>query len=605
MKKAGFYGVVVLGLLGFLMVTTAFAAYHHEGERDADKFLSVYPDKAGTKLDHCALCHSGGVYESKGRPVSLGSCQWCHHSYGYDGSGNIEDTMNAYGHDYKASGRNADAVRTIETFDSDADGSTNLEEISANSFPGNPDDDPSLIAAPYRIYTRQQLAALGGHTQFLLMNTSRSGDFYAQYTGIPLEVLLQDAGILDSASGITVFAPDGWSQYHPLQADPDPELYPVRGVYPAATYHYDEEADTANNPTDGWCDYSAPSCTGRNNGDSIAVAGGLKMILAYRRDGIYLDSGILNQDNKLDGEGPFRVVPPQKNPSPPDQSSRAANQNVIWPYDYDWDHNAGAATRTVTIIRVEPLPAGTTDIDLLEAGWAYVDQEKIIVYGAIDGTDTDQNGVLDSEEGTGDYDGDGAMDFEDPDTTCVRHAMGGEKLVLHTSRGAFAEVKCRRDNDPEIPQLNKPSVSFPYGTTQFKITGLNAGETVTVRLMFPDNVPTTAKYYKIDAASGWREIAFGSNDGDETITLSLTDGDPLTDADGLENGEIDDPGALAATSGSTAGAGSGGGGGGSSCFITSAAASQNSATSAIWLAVIMLIGGGVFRICRAIRGGSQ
>ncbi|MGA1840710.1 MAG: hypothetical protein ACMUIU_08810 [bacterium] len=50
---------------------------------------------------------------------------------------------------------------------------------------------------------------------------------------------------------------------------------------------------------------------------------------------------------------------------------------------YEWDHNAGAATRTVTIIKILPLPEGTTDIDVLEAGWGYVDQEKIIIYGAI------------------------------------------------------------------------------------------------------------------------------------------------------------------------------------------------------------------------------
>jgi hypothetical protein len=30
------------------------------------------------------------------------------------------------------------------------------------------------------------------------------------------------------------------------------------------------------------------------------------------------------------------------------------------------------------------LPEGTTDIDLLEAGWGYIDTNKIVVYGAID-----------------------------------------------------------------------------------------------------------------------------------------------------------------------------------------------------------------------------
>ncbi|MGA1792146.1 MAG: hypothetical protein ACMUIM_11720 [bacterium] len=107
------------------------------------------------------------------------------------------------------------------------------------------------------------------------------------------------------------------------------------------------------------------------------------MILAIRREGEYMDPGELNAENKLDGEGPYRVVPPQKVPGPPDQSSKSSNPSLIWPYNYDWDHNAGAASRTVTIIKVMPLPPGTTDIDVLEAGWDFVDDEKIIIYGAI------------------------------------------------------------------------------------------------------------------------------------------------------------------------------------------------------------------------------
>jgi hypothetical protein len=108
------------------------------------------------------------------------------------------------------------------------------------------------------------------------------------------------------------------------------------------------------------------------------------MMLAFKRDGEYLTPGVLNSQNKLDGEGPFRVVPPQKNPGPPDQRSSSKNQGVIWPYDANADHNAGFSSRTVTIIKVEPLPEGTTDIDTMEAGWDYVDEGKIIVYGAID-----------------------------------------------------------------------------------------------------------------------------------------------------------------------------------------------------------------------------
>jgi hypothetical protein len=567
MKK----GMIVsaLTLLVILIGSAVFAAYHHEGEEDAAKFLEVYPEKAGTKLDHCVLCHSGGEYEKKPDVwVSLGSCQWCHYSYGYDGLGNIEDTMNPYGVDYREAGRSAAAITAIEGDDSDEDGYTNIAEITAERFPGDPNDDPSKIIAPSRVYTKAQLEAMTPHTQFMLMNASRQPDDYVEYTGVPVQDLLQDAGILGSATGIVVYAPDGWSNYHPLEEDPQPELYHVNGIYPAADYHYHEQADIALNPDDGWCDYSAPSCVGRNDRDPIAVAGGLKMILAYQRDGMYLDPGILNEDNKLDGEGPYRLVPPQKNPGPPDQASDAVNQDVVWPYNYDWDHNKGAASRTATIIKVEPLPAGTTDIDILEAGWDYVDQEKIVVYGAIEG-DSDGNGIPDSEEGRGDFDNDGIIDCMDKDTANLRHSEGIDTICLHTPKGEFADVQALSDDDPEVPQAGKPSLSFfPYGTVSFKITGLAAGESVDLTIAFPDDLSTgdDYKFYKIDAVNGWHEIPFGSNDGDNIITITLTDGDPDTDGDRQQDGTITDPSALGIPSAFT-----GDSGGGGTCFIATAA----------------------------------
>jgi len=45
------------------------------------------------------------------------------------------------------------------------------------------------------------------------------------------------------------------------------------------------------------------------------------MILSIKRGGDYLQPGVLTNDNKLDGQGPFRIVPPRKIPGPPDQSS--------------------------------------------------------------------------------------------------------------------------------------------------------------------------------------------------------------------------------------------------------------------------------------------
>jgi len=418
--------LAMVGILVVLLASMTYAAYHHEGEKDTDKFLSAYPGKAGTKLDHCGLCHTGGSYtNNKGQLVSIGSCQWCHDTYGYDGAGDISETMNVYGVAYKAAGRNADAVAAIDDLDSDGDGYSNKDEIAANRFPGNAADHPGLVAAPSKVYTRQQLEALPSHTQFMLMNTSRSGDYYARFTGVPMKDLLDDAGILPTATGITVYAPDGWSQYHPLSYDASLDMYHVYGnetgqnyQYPPATYYYDQEADVGVNPDTGWCDYSAPSCTGRSHGSAINVSDGLKAILAYQQEGIDLETGILNDENKLDGAGPYRVVVPQKFPNAPDQSSKSDDQNVKWPYVEDWDHNAGSCTRSVTIIRVEPLPEGTTDIDVVEAAWNYIDEEKIVIYGAISGTAND-----DDADDTGDTGGDDDDDDDDDGFGCLVNVL--------------------------------------------------------------------------------------------------------------------------------------------------------------------------------------
>ena len=368
----------------FFAVSIGFSGYHHMGEKDTAEFLKVYPNKKGTKLDSCALCHTGGEYKNSSNiMINMGSCQWCHYKYGYDGKGDIKETLNSYGYDYLSSGRNSDSISAVALKDSDGDGYNNKTEIDAARFPGNKDDDPEKKAAPSRVYTRAQLKSLPHHTQFLLMNAGKSEDYYAEYEGVTLEALLKDAGILKEATGIRIYSPDGWSQYHPLYPDTDPALYHVFGDYPSALYHYDKQADKANG---GWCDYSAPSVKEYSNKSPINVSGGLRLLLAYSRDGKNLNPSILSSSNRLGGEGPYRVIAPQKSLNPPDQGSTASNQDVIWPYNADWDHNAGSSTRTATIIKVEPLPEGTTDIDIMEAGWGHVDEEKIIIYGAIKGS---------------------------------------------------------------------------------------------------------------------------------------------------------------------------------------------------------------------------
>jgi hypothetical protein len=376
---------------GFLLVFCCFpgiapAAYHHMGEPDAPRFLKTYPDKAGTKLDNCVLCHRGGSYtQASGKKVELGSCQWCHYTFGYDGKGDIDATLNRFGKDYRDNGRSVSALRAIEKRDSDGDTFSNIDEIVAVRYPGDPQDDPAKVVAPYRIYTREQLLAMPQHSQFLLLNTAKALDFYAEFSGVTMEYLLDRTGMDPAATKITVYSPDGYSQGHPLEIDSSADPF-VRGTYPAATYYYNAAADRNNNPL-GWCDYSSPGAKGLTHGSPIHVKDGLRLLLALRSEGRDLVAGKLGQDNMLErgSQGPFYVVAPQKSVGPPDQPSSRSRKGVIWPYDYTLDHNGGISTKCTTIIKVAPLPAGTTDIDVMEAGWSYIDQQKIIVYGALQG----------------------------------------------------------------------------------------------------------------------------------------------------------------------------------------------------------------------------
>jgi len=378
--------IIIAAVLIMISAQGGQSAYHHMGEKDSNIFLSVHPQCKGTKLDNCSLCHTGGEYRSRESTVNLGSCQWCHYKYGYTSPhGDIKDTLNPFGRQYLEAGRSEEAVRTLAHMDSDFDGYVNVDEIAALTYPGDAGDDPMKVAAPSRVYTIDQLEKMPQHAQLMLMNVPKSRDYYANYSGVAVEELLRGI-ILPSATGIKAFSADGFSQYYPLKSDSNPIFYHVCGTYPEAPLYYDRQADSAIN-RDGWCEYTSPSLKGKKAGDTIFNSDGLKLLLAIKRDGRYLDTGVLGPENKLDGEGPFRILPPQKKPCPPDQRQHAEdskNKSLYkWPYDVDADHNAGFSTRSAVIIKVEPLPAGTTDINTLEAGWNYVEGRKIVIYGAI------------------------------------------------------------------------------------------------------------------------------------------------------------------------------------------------------------------------------
>jgi hypothetical protein len=127
----------------------------------------------------------------------------------------------------------------------------------------------------------------------------------------------------------------------------------------------------------------------------------------------------------------------------------------------------------------------------------------------------------------------------DPIDAMVESATGTGNVSFVTDAGTIEDLAAI-----DISTLpNAPNVDFPHGIFSFNITGLSYGETVNVTINFPQDIPTTAQYWKYNTSSGeWYQIPIGSNDGDNIITITLQDGG-IGDNYKVENGIISDPGA--------------------------------------------------------------
>jgi hypothetical protein len=372
MKKVGFYWILVLGFLWVVVMTIpAWAAYSsHQNDQDINNFLAVYPFAKSTKLDDCSLCHPGSPNGKSG------SCDYCHQTYGLNAPHTQPVPLNLYGAAYRNAGRTTASIQTIQDLDSDGDGKTNLQEIQALTFPGDPGDHPGLVPAPAIGMNLERILQLPDHSEFLLLNASKDTDWYARYRGVKVMDLLKYAGVSKEALQITVFAPDGFSKTFPINAA-DPQTssgiqYDVMGPYPHGYYY-------------GGLDFVGYEYDpGYPYDNGYRIPDRLYMLLAYLRDGDSLRPGKINPTTlKLDGEGPYRLIPPQKIAGGPDRPSTSSPKGDGWDYDSSKDHNAGSSVRSVAAIRVEPLPQGTTDFRWTEGGWNLVDKARLVIYGAI------------------------------------------------------------------------------------------------------------------------------------------------------------------------------------------------------------------------------
>ena len=137
-------------------------------QADMDAARAAYADIGGTTLDSCTLCHTA--------------------SFG----------KNSYGQAYKAANKN---FAVIENRDSDGDGFSNIEEILALTFPGDPSSKPSQPPpVGFVIVTVNGPASVNVGQEFEVSVVAHSVEAAQAVYGAQFELNF-DAGKLQALSG--------------------------------------------------------------------------------------------------------------------------------------------------------------------------------------------------------------------------------------------------------------------------------------------------------------------------------------------------------------------------------------------------------------------
>jgi len=181
---------------------------------------------------------------------------------------------------------------------------------------------------------------------------------------------------LTGATGISVFAPDGFKR--------DFTLANVNNQYPDGLFRAVDQSGM--NAALRFVNYPDPIPTDPLTSVPYADAAALPdlwLSIAMQRDGAALDNSYYDAvTGKLEGEGPFRIIPPQTAASRPDRGNGQpqASPDDGWNYDGALNHNAGSSVRGMCIIRINPMPAGFEEYDTTN-GWSLIEDQKIVIYG--------------------------------------------------------------------------------------------------------------------------------------------------------------------------------------------------------------------------------
>jgi hypothetical protein len=124
--------------------------------------------------------------------------------------------------------------------------------------------------------------------------------------------------------------------------------------------------------------------------------------------------------------------------------------------------------------------------------------------------------------------------------SAVASSTGTGSVSFVSSNGVISSLEAINPDNPSLPS-GKPLMAFEHGLFSFVISGIAPGSSSVVTITYPSPVPVGTQYWKVNSTT-WTNATslIGDNDGDNTLTLTITDGG-FGDADGIVNGEISDP----------------------------------------------------------------
>jgi hypothetical protein len=120
-----------------------------------------------------------------------------------------------------------------------------------------------------------------------------------------------------------------------------------------------------------------------------------------------------------------------------------------------------------------------------------------------------------------------------PPTDCVTTSTATGTACFNSSAGTVEGLAA-------VATPAGAPVQFPHGMFSFKVTGLSAGQTITLNVTLPSSVPVGTKWYKYNGGA-WDPMDIGSDDGDNFITVTLQEG-ALPDDEDSDPNQITDQG---------------------------------------------------------------